>query len=71
MFGPGPLRRKSISPGNVGEQGKSGLVMLNVSFAARDPKVTFRAQTPCGVYGASCGQIILGIWALPAANCIS
>jgi hypothetical protein len=27
-------------PWHVGDQGKSGLVVLNVSFVARDPKAT-------------------------------
>jgi hypothetical protein len=32
-----PLQRKSMSPGMSGDQGKSGLVVLNMSFVALDP----------------------------------
>jgi hypothetical protein len=38
----GPIATEIHVPWNVGDQGKSGLVVLNVSFVARDPKQTFR-----------------------------
>jgi hypothetical protein len=35
-----PIATESPVPWNVGNQGKSGLVVLNVSFVARDPQRT-------------------------------
>ena len=35
-----PIATEIHVPSNVGDQGKSGLVVLNVSFVARDPKPT-------------------------------
>jgi hypothetical protein len=43
----GPLQRKALSPWNVGNQGKSGLVVLNVSFVARDPNRNSSVQICC------------------------
>jgi len=37
--GLGPLQRKSMSPRMSAIKGNSGLVVLNVSFVARDPNV--------------------------------
>jgi hypothetical protein len=38
-----------MSPGMSGDQGKSGLVVLNMSFVARDPQETSAARAPAEI----------------------
>jgi hypothetical protein len=40
-FVPWPIATEIHAPWNVGDQGKSGLFVLNVSFVARDLERTF------------------------------
>ena len=45
--GSGPIATEIHRPRNVGDQGKSGLVVLNVSFVAHDPSETWTVWIFC------------------------